>query len=54
MPEIEKRHYLVLAIVIGLFGLLIYGGAAWHWGLNQSAALFIWMASLGGDRKSVV
>lgn len=48
MPEIEKRHYLVLAIVIGLFTLLIYGGAAWHWGLNQSAALFIWMAILGG------
>ncbi|MEG0748200.1 MAG: YfcC family protein, partial [Cetobacterium sp.] len=26
MPEIENRHYLVLAIVIGLFGILIYGG----------------------------
>lgn len=46
--EIEKRHYLVLAIVIGLFGVLIYGGAVWHWKLNQSSGLFIWMAILGG------
>ena len=48
MPEIEKRHYLVLTIVVLLFGVLIYGGTAWHWGLNQSAVLFIWMAILSG------
>ncbi|MGL6168805.1 MAG: YfcC family protein [Fusobacteriaceae bacterium] len=48
MPQIEKKHYFVLAIVISLFGLLIYGGSKWHWGLNQSAGLFIWMAILGG------
>lgn len=48
MPEIESRHYLVLIIVVALFGVLIYGGTAWHWGLNQSAGLFIWMAILGG------
>lgn len=47
-PEINSRHYLVLAIVLGLFGLLVYGGANWHWGLNESAALFIWMGVLGG------
>ncbi len=48
MPQIEKRHYLVLLIVISIFALLIYGGAKWHWGLNQSSGLFIWMAILGG------
>lgn len=48
MPQIEKRHYLVLLIVILIFALLIYGGAKWHWGLNQSSGLFIWMAILGG------
>jgi uncharacterized ion transporter superfamily protein YfcC len=48
MPEIEKKHYLVLAIVVVLFGVLIYGGSAWHWKLNQSAGLFIWMAILTG------
>ncbi|MEG0514908.1 MAG: YfcC family protein [Cetobacterium sp.] len=47
-PEIQKKHYLVLAIVLVLFGLLVYGGANWHWGLNESAAVFIWMGILGG------
>ncbi len=46
--EIKKSHYLVLMVVLVLFALLVYGGANWHWGLNQSAAIFIWMGILGG------
>ncbi|MGL6065093.1 MAG: YfcC family protein [Fusobacteriaceae bacterium] len=46
--EIKKSHYLILLIVLLLFSLLVYGGANWHWGLNQSAAIFIWMGILGG------
>lgn len=44
----EKRHFLVLAVVVSLFGLLMYGGLKWNWKLNESAALFLWMAVLGG------
>lgn len=46
--EVDKKHYLVLAIVLGLFTLLVYGGTNWHWGLEESGAIFIWMAVLGG------
>ncbi|MGL4403489.1 MAG: YfcC family protein [Fusobacteriaceae bacterium] len=46
--ETTKRHYLVLLIVLSIFALLVYGGTNWHWGLEQSGALFIWMAVLGG------
>lgn len=47
-PKLTKRHYLVFIIVLIFFTLLIYGGANWHWKLKQSAALFIWMAIVGG------
>lgn len=48
IDEMNGRHLVVLGVVVGLFSLLIYGGIQWKWGLNQSAALFIWMAILGG------
>ncbi|WP_319370103.1 YfcC family protein [uncultured Ilyobacter sp.] len=46
--NLEKRHFLVLAVVLSLFGLLIYGGSHLHWSLDQTGALFLWMAILGG------
>lgn len=46
--EVNKKHYVVLLVVLSLFALLVYGGTNWHWGLEQSGALFIWMAILGG------
>lgn len=46
--KIEPRHYLVLAVVIGCFGVLIYGSINLKWKLEQNAAMFIWMAILGG------
>ncbi len=48
MISMKGRHFLVLGVVIALFCLLIYGGIQWQWKLNQSAALFLWMAILGG------
>jgi len=47
-PNLEKRHYIVLGIVLFHFGLLIYGGSHWHWKLNESGAIFLWMAIIGG------
>lgn len=46
--EIEKKHYAVLAIVIGSFSVLMYGCIKFGWGLSENAVLFIWMAMLGG------
>ncbi len=46
--DTEKRHYLVLAAVAGLFALLIYGSTNWKWKLEESAALFIWMGIAAG------
>lgn len=46
--KIEPHHYLVLAVVAGCFMLIIYGGAKLGWKTNQNAAIFIWMAILGG------
>lgn len=48
LPDLEKKHYMVLFIVLAHFALLIYGGAKFHWGLNESGAIFIWMAIIGG------
>lgn len=47
-PDLEKKHYLVLGIVLLHFALLIYGGSNWHWNLNESGAVFLWMAIIGG------
>ncbi len=46
--EFEKKHYIVLFIVLAHFALLIYGGAKLHWKLNESGAVFLWMAIIGG------
>ncbi len=48
VAKIEPRHYAVLIVVFACFALLVYGGARWEWDLNDNAALFIWMAILGG------
>ncbi|MGL6154544.1 MAG: YfcC family protein, partial [Cetobacterium sp.] len=38
-PELTSKHYIVFIIVVVFFGLLVYGGSNWHWGLKHSAAL---------------
>lgn len=45
---IEKRHYLILAIVIACFVLLVYGSQNWKWKLAENGAIFIWMGVLSG------
>ncbi|SHI90953.1 Uncharacterized membrane protein YfcC, ion transporter superfamily [Dethiosulfatibacter aminovorans DSM 17477] len=47
-PDVESRHYVVLAVVVACFGLIMYGGAKWGWKTNDNSAMFIWMAVLGG------
>lgn len=46
--ELSNKHYLVFAVVVILFGILIYGGSKLKWKLNETAAIFIWMAILSG------
>lgn len=46
--KIERRHYLVLLIVIACFVLLVYGSQNWKWKLQENAAMFIWMGVLSG------
>lgn len=47
-PKAELKHYLVLGVVVGTFGLIMYGGAKLGWKTNDNSAMFIWMAILGG------
>lgn len=47
-PDVETKHYLVLAVVVACFGLIIYGGSNLGWKTNDNSAMFIWMAILGG------
>ncbi|WP_244274997.1 MULTISPECIES: YfcC family protein [Fusobacterium] len=47
-PELNFKHYVVFIVVLAFFALLVYGGANWGWNLKHSAALFIWMAIVGG------
>ncbi len=46
--EIEKKHALVLGIVIASFGTLMYGCVNFEWGLVETAVCFFWMAFVGG------
>ena len=46
--KIERRHYLVLLIVIACFVLLVYGSQNWKWKLQENAAMFLWMGVLSG------
>lgn len=47
-PDIELKHYLVLAVVVACFSLIMYGGTNWGWKTNNNSAIFIWMAIIGG------
>jgi len=47
-PDVTKRHFVVLAVVVACFGILIYGGAKLGWKTNNNSALFIWMAVFAG------
>ena len=46
--EIDKRHPLVLGVVILSFGVLMYGCVRFEWGLVETAVCFLWMAMIGG------
>ncbi len=46
--KLYKKHFLVLAVVLGCFSILIYGGLNWHWKLKESGAVFIYMGVLSG------
>lgn len=48
VQELNFKHYVVFIVVLAFFALLVYGGANWGWNLKHSAALFIWMAIVGG------
>lgn len=45
---IERRHALVLGIVIASFAVLMYGCVNFGWGLVETAVCFFWMAFVGG------
>lgn len=45
---IEKKHYLVLLVVIACFAILIYGSQKREWKLLENGAIFIWMGILSG------
>ncbi len=47
-PQVEKKHFLVLAIVLASFGVLMYGCINYGWGLKENGILFMWMGVVGG------
>lgn len=46
--KVEKRHYLVLAVFLCSFAVLIYGCLKFGWTLTQNAIVFMWMGILSG------
>lgn len=46
--KVEKRHYLVLAVFLCSFAVLIYGCLRFGWTLTQNAIVFMWMGILSG------
>lgn len=45
---IEKRHPIVLAVVLISFAVLLYGAFKFKWGLTEIAVCFIWMGVISG------
>lgn len=45
---VEKKHALILAIVVGSFAVLMYGCVKFGWGLIETAVCFFWMCFVGG------
>lgn len=48
LPDIKSYHYLVLAVVIAGFAVLIWGVSKKEWWINEMAATFLAMGVLGG------
>lgn len=45
---VNKKHWLVLLVVIGSFSVLMYGCIKFGWGLVETAVCFMWMGFIGG------
>lgn len=48
IPDIKPCHYLVLAVVVAGFAILIWGVSKREWWINEMAATFLTMGVLGG------
>lgn len=48
LPQVQKKHFFVLMVVILSFSVLIYGSTKLGWENTENSALFIWMAVLSG------
>ena len=48
LPDIKTFHYLVLAVVVAGFAVLIWGVSKKEWWINEMAATFLTMGILGG------
>ncbi len=46
--ELEKKHPLVLLLVVASFGVLMYGAVKFGWGLVETAVCFMWMGIITG------
>lgn len=46
--EVEKKHPLVLTILIIFFAILMYGCIKFSWGLVETAVCFMWMGFIIG------
>ena len=46
--EIDKKHPLVLGVLIVAFGILMYGCIKFGWGLVETAVCFMWMGFVAG------
>lgn len=48
LPDIRPYHFLVLAVVVAGFSVLIWGVSKKEWWINEMAATFLTMGVLGG------
>ena len=46
--EINKKHPLVLSVVLIAFGILMYGCIKYGWGLVETAVCFMWLGFVAG------
>lgn len=42
------KKWLVILSLFAALGLIVYGGIKWEWGLDQTAAIFIWLSIVAG------
>jgi len=45
---LDKKHPLILLIVIGAFSILMYGCIKFGWGLIETSVCFMWMGIIAG------